>query len=465
MNAYFTKSKPNPTPKYFRVPRTWIEAGENRRISLFAAVFFWYLVDLMSLAKKHHETWSDQYGLYSWLTLPETCRLFGVKKRKASAISTELKKAGLIIIDYGDGGHKRRFRIPDLEKHLKARESDFFQFPYVLLDSESYANVSFGAKLIYILFYARNQRAMNRSDFCFKDRVYITYTVRQIQSDLSFSSAKVTKCLRELEKSHLIKRKKQQLQYPDLIFVLNPYSEEYENSRHSFSTKRPVAIDDDFDDFSEESDVSEQEESACANENEESGDLPENEEAEACEQSQETADNDGCDDTNRDFEVVRAELRRRWRADILIRLYDHDNFGNGKMGQEVIPLIDAILDEAAHAICSPKAQYRIWRKKMKGADVSKILASSKIDIDTLIYTLHQVITTTNSGASFIISTLLTDRKIIITTNAKIAAMSKKTGEKTRQNIDENMEYAGCFFNGMYEEPSEEYNEIVQKYFA
>lgn len=98
----------------------------------------------------------------------------------------------------------------------------FYRVPKVLFSDERFWNVSTDAKLLYgILLDRMNLSAKNQ--WIDEDmRVFIIFTIEEIQEALDCGDKKATKLLSELEnKCGLIERKRQGLGKPNIIYVKN----------------------------------------------------------------------------------------------------------------------------------------------------------------------------------------------------------------------------------------------------
>lgn len=97
----------------------------------------------------------------------------------------------------------------------------FYRIPKCLFTEMRFKGISTPAKVLYGLLLDRvSLSAKNRwIDEC--GRVYIYYTLENIQEDLLCANEKATKLLRELERYGLIERKVQGLGKPNRIYVKN----------------------------------------------------------------------------------------------------------------------------------------------------------------------------------------------------------------------------------------------------
>ena len=97
----------------------------------------------------------------------------------------------------------------------------FYRIPQVLFKDERFSKLSTDAKVLYGLFLNRVSLSKKNHWIDEDGRVYVYYTLENIQEDLSCASQKAMKLLKELERYGLIERVKQGLCKPDRIYVKN----------------------------------------------------------------------------------------------------------------------------------------------------------------------------------------------------------------------------------------------------
>lgn len=98
----------------------------------------------------------------------------------------------------------------------------FYRVPKILFTDDSFWNVSTDAKLLYGILLDRMNLSAKNGWLDEQGRVYIIFTIEDIQAALSCGDKKATKLLSELEdKCGLIERKRQGLGKPNLIYVKN----------------------------------------------------------------------------------------------------------------------------------------------------------------------------------------------------------------------------------------------------
>ena len=102
-----------------------------------------------------------------------------------------------------------------------AEQYSFYRIPKRLITGDEFQDTSTEAKLLYGLMLDRLQLSIRNQWLDALNRVYIIYTVEDIMADLHCGNQKACKLLSELEnKTGLIKRKRQGLGKPSLIYVL-----------------------------------------------------------------------------------------------------------------------------------------------------------------------------------------------------------------------------------------------------
>lgn len=105
------------------------------------------------------------------------------------------------------------------------RESDqftFYRIPKVLFTDKAFSGLSVEAKLLYGLMLDRMSLSLRNGWIDENGRVYIYFTHADIQSHLGCGHSKATQLLKELDSGiGLIRRKRQGLGSPDIIYVMD----------------------------------------------------------------------------------------------------------------------------------------------------------------------------------------------------------------------------------------------------
>lgn len=104
---------------------------------------------------------------------------------------------------------------------LESESFSFYRIPRLLVTEPQFRGLSSDAKLLYGLLLDRMSLSMRNGWLDEQDRVYIYYTLDEIESDMNCGHDKATKLLRELEPGGygLIERVKQGLGKPARIYV------------------------------------------------------------------------------------------------------------------------------------------------------------------------------------------------------------------------------------------------------
>lgn len=97
----------------------------------------------------------------------------------------------------------------------------FYRIPKALFSEPQYCTLSTDAKTLYGILLDRMSLSARNGWLDNMGRVYIIFTLQEVQSALGCADKKATKLLRELEDRGLIERKRRGLGKPDLIYVKN----------------------------------------------------------------------------------------------------------------------------------------------------------------------------------------------------------------------------------------------------
>ena len=97
----------------------------------------------------------------------------------------------------------------------------YFRIPKVLFQDSRFRQLSTDARTLYGILLDRMSLSAKNGWLDEQGRVYIIYTVREVQESLCCAEHKAVKLFRELEQADLIERKRRGLGRPSLIFVKN----------------------------------------------------------------------------------------------------------------------------------------------------------------------------------------------------------------------------------------------------
>ena len=118
---------------------------------------------------------------------------------------------------------KKPTRTADLD-YFYGQSSELFSFyriPKLLFQDSRFQPLSTDAKTLYGILLDRMSLSARNGWLDKAGRVFIIYTVPEVQDSLGRADKKATKLLRELEEYGLIERKRRGLGRPDLIYVKN----------------------------------------------------------------------------------------------------------------------------------------------------------------------------------------------------------------------------------------------------
>jgi len=97
----------------------------------------------------------------------------------------------------------------------------YFRIPKALFQDSRFRQLSTDARTLYGILLDRMSLSAKSGWLDEQGRVYIIYTVREVQESLCCAEHKAVKLFRELEQADLIERKRRGLGRPSLIFVKN----------------------------------------------------------------------------------------------------------------------------------------------------------------------------------------------------------------------------------------------------
>ena len=97
----------------------------------------------------------------------------------------------------------------------------YFRIPKALFQDSRFRQLSTDARTLYGILLDRMSLSAKNGWLDEQGRVYIIYTVREVQESLCCAEHKAVKLFRELEQTDLIERKRRGLGRPSLIFVKN----------------------------------------------------------------------------------------------------------------------------------------------------------------------------------------------------------------------------------------------------
>ena len=122
----------------------------------------------------------------------------------------------------------------------------FFRIPKALFQEQRFQNLSTDAKILYSILLDRMSLSAKNGWRDEQGRVYIIYTVQEVQKSLCCAEHKAVKLFRELEDIDLVERKRRGLGRPSLIYVKDFSSglpkAQVQNCQNSNSGAAEIAI-------------------------------------------------------------------------------------------------------------------------------------------------------------------------------------------------------------------------------
>lgn len=104
---------------------------------------------------------------------------------------------------------------------LQAEQFSFIKIPKELVVGDAFASLSVQAKILYGILLDRMEMSGKNKWMDEENRVYIIYSLDEIQSDMNVSKHKAVDCLAELEDVGLIVKRKRGKGLPNQIYVKN----------------------------------------------------------------------------------------------------------------------------------------------------------------------------------------------------------------------------------------------------
>ena len=103
----------------------------------------------------------------------------------------------------------------------QADQFNFIRIPKELVVGEAFASLSVQEKILYGMLLDRMGMSYKNKWMDEENRVYIVYSLDEIQSDMNVSKHKAVDCLAELENVGLIVKRKRGKGLPNQIYVRN----------------------------------------------------------------------------------------------------------------------------------------------------------------------------------------------------------------------------------------------------
>ena len=104
---------------------------------------------------------------------------------------------------------------------LQSQTFSFYRIPKLLFTDSRFSSLSAEAKTLYGILLDRMELSMKNGWFDKQNRVYLFFTVQEIQESLGCGKNKAIQLMKELEKMGLIERKRQGMGNPSFVYVKN----------------------------------------------------------------------------------------------------------------------------------------------------------------------------------------------------------------------------------------------------
>lgn len=104
---------------------------------------------------------------------------------------------------------------------LQSQTFSFYRIPKLLFTNPRFSSLSAEAKTLYGILLDRMDLSMKNGWLDKQNRVYLFFTVQEIQESLGCGKNKAIQLMKELEKMGLIERKRQGMGKPSLVYVKN----------------------------------------------------------------------------------------------------------------------------------------------------------------------------------------------------------------------------------------------------
>ena len=104
---------------------------------------------------------------------------------------------------------------------LQAQTFSFYRIPKLLFTDSRFSSLSAEAKTLYGILLDRMDLSMKNGWLDKQNRVYLFFTLQEIQESLGCGKNKAIQLMKELEKMGLIERKRQGMGKPSFVYVKN----------------------------------------------------------------------------------------------------------------------------------------------------------------------------------------------------------------------------------------------------
>ena len=112
----------------------------------------------------------------------------------------------------------------------EAEQFSFFRIPKLLFTDSIFAKLSSDAKILYGILLDRMSLSMKNEWLDEANKVYIIFTIEEVEGTMNFGRNKAINTMKELENFGLIEKKRRGLGKPNIIYVMN-FLVETENAK------------------------------------------------------------------------------------------------------------------------------------------------------------------------------------------------------------------------------------------
>lgn len=102
----------------------------------------------------------------------------------------------------------------------EAEQFSFFRIPKLLFTDKNFSSLSSDAKVLYGILLDRMSLSMKNNWIDEENRVYIIFTIKEIEETMNFGKNKSINTMKELENFGLIEKKRRGLGKPNIIYVM-----------------------------------------------------------------------------------------------------------------------------------------------------------------------------------------------------------------------------------------------------
>ncbi|MCF0129281.1 MAG: replication initiator protein A [Pseudobutyrivibrio sp.] len=103
----------------------------------------------------------------------------------------------------------------------EAEQFSFIRIPKAMMTEEIFSSLSMQAKLLYGLLLDKMGYSLKNKWIDEERKIYVIYTIAEIQEDMNISKKKAIACLTELVNIGLVEKKQRGLGLPSILYVKN----------------------------------------------------------------------------------------------------------------------------------------------------------------------------------------------------------------------------------------------------